>query len=236
MACGALCGTGEAAAWRSPARGARFLFPVQALSRVFRGKFLADLARACGTAALARDPLAGNVHAQRQREAALRGGDWVAYAKTPLAGPAAVLDYLSRYTHRTAIGNERLLAIEGERLQLRVRKTAGKCPCVSIDGAEFVGRFLQHVLPPGFKRIRHYGMLASAAKCQRLAAARALLAMPQPNSVACEDACAFMRRVAAAQISQCSHCGTGRWLLVGEHPADRGVLGRQPPIVCRGPP
>lgn len=236
MACGALCGAGAAAAWRAPTRGAAFLFPVQALSRVFRGKFLARLADACGTAKLARDPLAGDARALRQREAALRAHDWVVYAKTPLAGPAAVLDYLSRYTHRTAIGNERLLAIEDDRLRLRVRKDATRRHCISIDGVEFVERFLQHVLPPGFKRIRHYGLLAPAAKSHRLAAARALLGLPQPNPVACEDACAFMRRIAAAEISRCPHCANGRWILVGECPADRVALAREPPLVCRGPP
>jgi hypothetical protein len=236
MACGALCGLGDAAAWRAPVRGAGFLFPVQALSRVFRGKFLASLSHALDTMALARDPLAGDMRALSEREANLRAHDWVVYAKTPLAGPAAVLDYLSRYTHRTAVGNERLVAIEGSQLQLRVRKGADKRRCISIDGAEFVGRLLQHVLPPGFKRIRHYGLLAPAAKCQRLAMARALLGMPQPNPVAREDACEFMRRIAAAEISQCAHCGKGRWVLVREQAADRIALAREPPLMCRGPP
>lgn len=235
MACGALCGIGEAAAWRTPARGAGFLFPVHALSRVFRGKFLAELAQASGAAALPRDPLAADSLALRQREAALRAHDWVVYAKTPLAGPAAVVDYLARYTHRTAIGNERLLAIDGEQVQLRMRKVSSKRRHLSIAGTDFIGRLLQHVLPQGFKRIRHYGLLAPAAKRPRLAAARALLGMPQPNSVAREDACAFMRRIAAAQISRCAHCGIGHWVIVNERPADRLALALEPPV-CRGPP
>jgi hypothetical protein len=157
------------------------------------------------------------------------------YAKAPLAGPAAVVDYLARYIHRTAIGNERLLAIDGDQVQLRVRRDASKRRRLSIAGTEFVGCLLQHVLPPGFKRIRHYGLLAPAAKSQRLAAARTLLGMPQPDSVACEDACAFMRRIAAAQISRCAHCGKGRWVLVNERPPDRLALALEPPV-CRGPP
>lgn len=235
MACGALCGLGEAAAWRTPTRGAGFLFPVQALSRVFRGKFLAALAQARRAAALPRDPAAGDDAALRQREETLHAHDWVVYAKTPLAGPAAVLDYLARYTHRTAIGHERILAIDGERLQLRVRKEATKHGRIQIAGVEFVRRLLQHVLPPGFKRIRHYGLLAPAAKTQRLAAARTLLGMPLPNPVACEDAGAFMRRIAALQISRCDHCGKGRWLPVGEQPANILALAREPPL-GRGPP
>jgi hypothetical protein len=235
MACGALCGLGNAPAWRAPARGAGFLFPVQALSRVFRGKFLAALARATGAAALPRDPLKSDAVALRQREASLRVHDWVVYAKTPLAGPAAVLDYLARYTHRTAIGNERLLAIGDEAVQVRVRKDASKRRRVSIGGTEFVGRFLQHVLPPGFKRIRHYGLLAATAKGTRLLAARALLGMPMPNPQACEDAVAFMRRIAAAQISRCAHCAHGHLVLVREQAADRHALALDAPA-ARGPP
>jgi hypothetical protein len=235
MACGALCGLGDAASWRTPARGVGFLFPVQALSRVFRGKFLTALAQASRAAALPRDPLAADSIALQQRQSVLRAHDWVVYAKTPLAGPAAVVDYLSRYTYRTAVGNERLLAIDDQGVQLRVRKDASKAGRVSIAGSEFVGRLLQHVLPPGFKSIRHYGLLASAAKRQRLSAARDLLHMPQPNPIAAEDACAFMRRIAAAQINRCAHCGKGQWLLVREQAADRRALALEPPA-CRGPP
>jgi hypothetical protein len=85
------------------------------------------------------------------------------YAKTPLAGPAAVLDYLSRYTHRTAIGNERLLALDGDSVRLRVRaghKSAKRT--IAVDGETFIARWLQHVLPSGFKRIRHYGLPGAA--------------------------------------------------------------------------
>ncbi len=92
------------------------------------------------------------------------------YAKTPLAGPASVLDYLARYTQRTAIGNERLVAIEGDKVLLRVRADdTGAKRTIAMGAREFIGRFLQHVLPQGFKRIRHYGLLAPAAKTERLA-------------------------------------------------------------------
>jgi hypothetical protein len=235
MACGALSGQRDAAAWKSPAHGMGFLFPVQALSRVFRGKFLCALQQATCCAALPRDPLVSDKIGQGKREAALRAHDWVVYAKTPPTGAAAVLDYLARYTHRTAVGNERLLAIDGDAVRLRVRKNAGKSGVVSIPGTEFVGRFLQHVLPPGFKRMRHYGLLAPAAKGQRLAAARALLGMPQPNPVAHEDACAFMRRIAAIETGRCAYCRRGNWLLVREQGPDRIALAREPAL-SRGPP
>jgi hypothetical protein len=107
---------------------------------------------------------------------ALRRHDWVVYAKTPLAGPAAVLDYLARYTHRTAIGNERLVGIDAGKVRLRVRgDESGARRTIALDGAQFIGRLLQHVLPPGFKRIRHYGLLAPATKADRLRRARQLL-------------------------------------------------------------
>ena len=237
MACGALQrGVGGHAGWVQPSRSGSFLFPVHALSRVFRGKFLQALQQASDAGALPRDP-ADSALARAQRVLALRRHDWVVYAKTPLAGPAAVLDYLSRYTQRTAIGNERLVGIEGDQLRLRVRgdATGGK-RVIAMPGPQFVARFLQHVLPPGFKRIRHYGLLAPAAKTERLALARQLLAMPAANPQAREDAQAFMRRVAAIEIACCPHCGVGRWRLMQELPADRSALGSIGPVACRGPP
>lgn len=236
MACGALRpGEPGAEQWVALRRGAGFLFPVRALSRVFRGKFLAALQQAIHAGALPRDP-AASVQCQRTREHGLRAHDWVVYAKTPLAGPAAVLDYLSRYTHRTAIGNERLLGIEEGCVRLRVRNDGAHRRTIAVDGCEFVGRLLQHVLPPGFKRIRHYGLLAPAAKQQRLARARMLLGMPQPDPLAVENAIAFMQRVAALQIARCPRCTDGHWQVMCERGADRSMLARVPPFVCRGPP
>ncbi len=243
MACGALQYNAgpdgrPLPAWVKPQRNERFLFPVHALSQVFRGKFLEALAQAHASGALPADPLTTEQQ-RRARLQALRRHDWVVYAKTPLAGAAAVLDYLSRYTHRTAIGNERLVAIAGDKVLLRVRAdAAGGKRTIALDGQLFIGRFLQHVLPSGFKRIRHYGLLAPATKADRLAAARALLAMPAPNPKAIEDAQAFMRRVAAIEITCCPHCRLGHWQLVQHLPAHRAELAKIAPraVACRGPP
>jgi len=237
MACGALRldadGTGT---WVQPKRSSSFLFPVHALSRVLRGKFLQALQQAINAAALPRDP-ADTRSARNQRIQALRRHDWVVYAKTPLAGPAAVLDYLARYTHRTAIGNERLVAIDDDKVLLRVRADdTGAKRTIAMDGQEFVGRLLKHVLPPGFKRIRHYGLLAPAAKTQRLALARQLLAMPPANPQAREDAQAFMRRVAAIEIACCPHCKVGHWQVLEQLAANRVALAAIVPTACRGPP
>lgn len=241
MACGALAQAPDGEQrWLTPTRAPGFLFPVHALSAVFRGKFLAALALAQQRGALPRDP-AQTRQQRSQRLRALRAHDWVVYAKTPLAGPAALLQYLARYTHRTAVGNERLVGIDEHAVRLRVRVNAasgrpqGKRSIV-IEGGEFIRRLLQHVLPQGFKRIRHYGLLAPAAKRQRLAAARALLAMPQPSPRAQEDARAFMRRVAAIEIEQCSYCARGRWQVIGQCQADRKVLAALLPVRTRAPP
>jgi len=220
MACGALADDG---CWITPKRAERFLFPVHALSKVFAGKFRAALRAAERDGSLPRDP-AATAAARRARMGRLRATPWVVYAKAPLAGPAAVLDYLARYTHRTAIGHERIVSLRDDAVWLRVRGHAhGGKKFVRIDGAAFVGRFLQHVLPPGFKRIRHYGLLAAAHKARRLAQARAALAMPAPNPSAAQTAAEFMRCVARIEIDRCPHC-QGRWCAIERCAPQRGPL------------
>lgn len=182
MACGVLDRTGQ---WQRPHKAPDFLFPVRALSRVFRGKFMAALARAHQHKALERDPQGarGARGAWSERQKALYQHAWVVYAKTPMAGPAQVLEYLSRYTHKTAISNERIRSLNAREVifSARVNGQARRTACagtadsarkriVRLEGMEFVRRFLLHVLPTGIKRIRHYGVLASACKRVKLAA------------------------------------------------------------------
>ncbi len=223
------------ASWLKPKRSPTFLFPVHALSNVFRGKFLAALKHAVDAQALPRDP-ANTKTLQHQRVRALYKHEWVVYAKTPMDGAPAVVDYLARYAHRTAIGNERLVGIKDGQVLMRVRADgAGGKRTIAMDGLTFIGRFLQHVLPNGFKRIRHYGLLAPAAKKARLQMARQLLDMPAANPTAQEDAQDFMRRIAAIEISHCSHCKTGRWLVVEQCSSNREAIRALLPT-CRGPP
>ena len=214
VAGGALTAAGE---WVAAKRG--FLFPVQALSKVFRGKFVAALTaerangRADGVAAL-------DDRAWRALLARLYAHAWVVYAKQPLGGPAQVLEYLARYTHRVAISNERIVGMEqggladGE-VAFRVRRdaTSGKKRTLRLPGTEFIDRFLQHVLPTGFKRIRHYGLLAPAHKTRLLALARTALDAPTPDPVATESVQAFMRRVARIELHACRHCGVGQFVV-----------------------
>ena len=206
MACGVL---DQAKQWCAPTRKPDFLFPVHALSKVFRGKFMAALARAHCKGDIGHDPQ-GQPQAWRERQRQLYKHDWVVYAKTPLGGPAQVLEYLSRYTHRTAISNERIRATTTEEVAFTVRaKTQGGKRLERLPGVEFVRRFLLHVLPTGIKRIRHYGVLASSCKGVKLNAARLALQIPASNPQAMESAQGFMARVAKIDVGLCPCCKVG---------------------------
>jgi Putative transposase/Transposase zinc-binding domain len=235
MACGVLGLDGQ---WHRPQRSPGFLFPVHALSRVFRGKFMAALGKAHHRGAIPDDPQA-STEAWVDRQRQLVRHDWVVYAKTPLGGPAQTLEYLGRYTHRTAIGNERIkrTSPDGVVFTVRADEHGGKRR-LRLEGAEFVRRFLLHVLPGGIKRIRHYGVLASACKADRLDAARQSLGMPASNPAAQESAQAFMARVARTETLRCPCCKTGTLKVVASLAGSRllptpGDTGHAQP---RGPP
>ena len=139
---------------------------------------------------------------------ALHQHPWVVYAKTPLGGPAQVLAYLSRYTHRTAIGNERIKAITADDqviFTVRADDAGGKRQ-MRLPIEEFIRRFMLHILPRGIQRIRHYGVLANGCKKIQLAQARSALQQPAPNPRAQESALAFMARVANIQTHTCPKC------------------------------
>ena len=235
MACGVLDKEGQ---WHAPVRKPNFLFPVEALSAVFRGKFMAALAAARKENAIERDPQ-GQDTAWRARQRQLYKHEWVVYAKAPLGGPAQVLEYLSRYTHRTAISNERIRSVSAEQVAFKVRADHhGGKRLVRLPGAEFVHRFMSHILPTGLKRIRHFGVLASACKRTKLTAARLALQMPPVNPKAIESAQAFMMRVARMDVVQCPCCKVGRLTITAvlrgatRLPAPGTALLRQ----GRGPP
>src|SRR5437667_2438614 len=163
-----------------------FFLPVRVLSRLFRRRFLEELEQAHRAGRLqffGEDAALADVQAFLRWLAPLRACEWVVYAKRPFAGPAAVLNYLSRYTHRVAISNRRLLAFDERGVTFRYKdyrakgKTRYKAMTLSAD--EFIRRFLLHVLPSGFHRIRHYGLLANAGRRQHLARARELLQVPR---------------------------------------------------------
>ena len=217
VSAGALGGDGR---WTHPRGG--FLFPVKALSKVYRGKFLAGLQRAfdAGALALAGSPTvladAGNRVALF---AALRAQPWVVYVKRPFAGPEQVLQYLGRYTHRIALTNNRLLSLDDRTVRFRYKDYAAgnRRKVMSLEAQEFIRRYLLHVLPKGFMRIRHYGLLGNRAKRHKLAQARAALNAPPPQSVCTppESIEAFWLRIAQLDIHQCPHCRSGPMRQIG---------------------
>ena len=159
-----------------------FFLPVPVLSRLFRRLFLEQLRTAFAAGELtffgALAPLAdGSAFARCLAE--LRQVEWVVYAKRPLAGPAAVLAYLGRYTHRVAISNRRLIALTGGQVSFRWRdyRHHYKSKVMTLAAEEFIRRFLLHALPDGFHRIRHYGLFANRRRADKLAQCRALLAV-----------------------------------------------------------
>ena len=165
----------------------RFFLPVRVLSRLFRRLFLDRLVEAHAEGRLAFfGDLAGLAArtAFAARLAPPRRAEWVVYAKRPFAGPEAVLAYLARYTHRVAIANSRLVSWDDKAVTFRWKdyRQDGQArrKTMTLDPGEFIRRFLIHVLPTGFHRIRHYGLLANTARADNLAKARALLDAPAP--------------------------------------------------------
>jgi hypothetical protein len=153
----------------------------------------------------------------------------VVYAKQPLGGPQAVLDYLGRYTHRVAISNERIVGIANDQVAFRVRADAeGRKRTLHLPGGEFIARFLLHVLPSGFKRIRHYGLLSPARKKIGLTAARTALAVSPPEPAIIELVAVFLSRVARLESMCCSHCG-GQFRVTATLLPQRGATARGPP-------
>jgi hypothetical protein len=151
--------------------------PVRALSRLFRGKFLAGLRQAHAEGRLRLPEELGEAGAWSRLLAALAGQEWVVYSQPPCAGPAVVLKYLARYVHRVAIGNGRLVRVgdEGVAFSYKDYRDKGKGKELTLSGEEFARRFLQHVLPGGFVRIRHYGLLANRGRERKLTLCRQLL-------------------------------------------------------------
>lgn len=162
-----------------------FFLPVKVLSSLFRAKFLALLDQARGRGELR---FAGSTAALAEPKdwtpflASMRKKAWVVYAKPPFGSPEQVLKYLARYTHRVAISNSRIVSVTDTHLTFRFRdrKRGNVMRTMTLAGVEFLRRFLLHVLPKGFVRIRHFGLLANRTRKVKLAQCRALLGAPTP--------------------------------------------------------
>ena len=200
-----------------------FFLPVLVLSRLFRRLVLEKLAAAHEAGKLTffgEHACLAEAKAFASFLAPLKKVRWFVYAKRPFAGPKAVLAYLSRYTHRVAISNRRLIAADEESVTFKVKDYRidgpGRTTTMTLHVAEFIRRFLLHVLPKGFHRIRHYGLLAGAAKAEVVAKVRELLSLPATEPEADED-------VATDHVQPCPYCG-GRMIVIetfepGTHPS-----------------
>jgi len=194
-----------------PARK-NFLFPVTALSLVFRGKFLDLLKQAFDQ---------GKIPPANEKIKELRKKNWVVYAKKPFGSPQTVLDYLGRYTHRVALSNDRIVKVQNGQVTLsyRDRKDGDRKKTLTLDAQEFIRRFLLHVLPDGFMRVRHFGFLANRSKKQTLTQCRKLLgANPASLQSPSESAKDLLLRITGIDLSRCPSCHNGTMIVVAELP------------------
>jgi Putative transposase len=195
-----------------------FFLPVRVLSRLFRIKFLIYLRKAFREgklrfygemAGLAKPAAFEALCCEAART------EWVVYAKPPFGGPEQVLKYLARYTHRVAISNSRLLSIEGGRVTFKWKDYAGgnQTKSMTLDAVQFIRRFLLHILPTGFVRIRQFGFLSNRARGKKLALCRALLAAASAPT----DAAVIANQDGKAEErerTQCPVCKTGHMIRI----------------------
>ena len=205
-----------------------FFLPVRVLSRLFRRLFLTALQGACavghlhfaGTLEDLQDPAAFAAYLVPVRQA-----EWVVYAKPPFGGPAQVLEYLGRYTHRVAIANQRLLGIDEGQVRFRYKdyRDHDRQKTMSLAAAEFIRRFLLHVLPGGFHRIRHYGFLGNRFRGVKLALCRQLLGMAATltaTAPAPRDYRDVYEALTGTSLRVCPLCQHGQMVRVATLPRD----------------
>jgi hypothetical protein len=196
-----------------------FFLPVRVLSRLFRRLFLEYLQRAFETGELkffsSLEPLR-EPDAFMRHLAAVRKVEWVVYAKRPFAGPAQVLDYVGRYTHRVAISNNRLLDMQDAEVRFRWKdyRDHNQQKTMTLAAEEFIRRLLLHVLPDKFQRIRYYGLLGNRYREQKLARCRQLLAMPAAVVTACPDYRDVYQQLTGNSLWDCPICHHGRMQVV----------------------
>ncbi len=193
--------------WISCKQG--YLLPVPILSLVFRGKLLSKLEKAIDKGEIQ----SANKNPRDILQEAARPS-WVVYSKAPFAGPEQVLRYLGRYTHRIAISNYRLVSMQGRQVTFRYKDRAddNKEKLMTLDAADFIRRFLLHVMPKGFMRIRHFGFLANAVRKQSLARCRQYLCVEDNDSAVEKDDETWQQlfeRLTGIDVTLCPVCKTG---------------------------
>ena len=214
----------------------RFFVPVRVLSRLFRRLFLKYLEQAFDSGKLRffssiatlQDPQTFHRHLDP-----VRNVEWVVYAKPPFAGPQQVVDYLGRYTHRVAISNHRIVDIEGRQVKFTWRdyRDHNQQKTMSLSADQFIGRFLLHVLPTGFQRIRYYGFLGNRHRKEKLEQCRQLLGMAAPSKTPSvtttpEDYRDRYQRLTGHSLWECPICHRGRMIAIEVLPKVRS----SPPI------
>ena len=223
--------TSDGKQWKRSRR--RFFLPVRVLSKLFRGKFLSLFKRECRSGNIA---FCGEIAALENETRfnrflkGLYGKRWVVYCKRPFQNAEKVLKYLGRYTHRVALSNDRIVGMDERQVTFLYRDSSDHnlMKRMTLDAFEFIRRFLLHILPDGFMKIRHYGILSSRHRGTRLARCKELLAVQEElrESETGEGWRATLLRITGIDLSVCPVCGKGKMI----------TLERLPPVCSRGPP
>lgn len=203
-----------------------FFLPVKILSRLFRGKFLAMLKTAHRRGELTLEGRLQYLASPRAFNSwltPLYQKEWVVYAKPPWNGPQHVLKYLARYTHRVAIANQRLQSIDGGQVAFRYKdyRHSHRQRTMRLPATEFIRRFMMHVLPSGFMRIRYFGFLANTHRRQQLEKIRQLLDIQQPSEPSQERAEPPQHLAPHQQEERCPHCNRGTMRPIEVRPRPR---------------
>ena len=210
---------------RSRRKGKEFFLPRKILSRVFRGKFIDFLKRAYRRGEIEfHGQLASLAQPTAFRQCLNRsvGNDWNVDVRRPFGSPEIVLKYLARYTHRVAISNRRLVDMEGGKVRFQYKDYAdgGQWKVLPLEPTEFIRRFLLHVLPSGFMRIRHYGFLANRFRSEKIALCRKLLEVSKEQQTAIADTEPEPQPLVACETAvRCPLCG-GKMIIIHELPAE----------------
>jgi len=219
-----------------------FFLPVRVLSRLFRGKFLAYLREALEHGKIELHGKLANLLEDSACKAFLRDlsrREWVVYSKPPFGGPKQVLKYLARYTHRVAISDQRLLSFEDGKVTFRYKdyRCGNVQRTMTVEATEFIRRFLQHVLPASFHRIRYFGFLANRARKKNIALARSLLSAetadrfetdPQPHPPTADSREAEINGNAKEHL--CPACKKVQLVIVETTEPDFSVDATAPPV------
>jgi len=219
--------------WKPARNRGKYLFPVKAMGSIFRAKFMANLTNCSGK---------GNLQISARMRKALFEKPWVVYAKEPIMGSRQIIEYLGRYTHKIAISNHRIMAISGGRVTFRYKdyRDSEKEKQMTLDATEFLRRFCLHILPSGFRRIRHYGILSNRNKKMLIGLNNVNnqnKAVTTSKELSWKDIC--VQRL-GFDPDMCHSCKKGRMitlltLLPGRAPPDQGELSKRIHLIKSAP-